>query len=80
MPAVSAQQLLARLAKGKPVPGILLLGSEAICVSCAARNSSMPMWPEGVRDWGVTRFSAEDDDLSAILGQAQTCRCSPPSK
>ena len=28
--------------------------------------------PEGVRDWGVTRFSAEDDDLSAILGQAQT--------
>jgi DNA polymerase-3 subunit delta len=28
--------------------------------------------PGGVRDWGVTRFSAEDDDLSAILGQAQT--------
>ena len=28
--------------------------------------------PEGVRDWGVTRFSADDDSLSAILGQAQT--------
>jgi DNA polymerase-3 subunit delta len=28
--------------------------------------------PEGTRDWGVRKFSADDDDVSAILGQAQT--------
>ena len=28
--------------------------------------------PPGVREWGVTRYSAADDSLSAILGQAQT--------
>jgi DNA polymerase-3 subunit delta len=27
---------------------------------------------EGTRDWGVRRFSAEEDDVSTILGQAQT--------
>jgi DNA polymerase-3 subunit delta len=28
--------------------------------------------PEGMRDWGVRKFSAEEDDVAAILGQAQT--------
>jgi DNA polymerase-3 subunit delta len=27
---------------------------------------------EGTRDWGVRKFSADDDDVSAILGQART--------
>jgi DNA polymerase-3 subunit delta len=37
-----------------------------------ARKISDAYVPEGVRYWGVTRFSADDDSLSAILGQAQT--------
>ena len=32
----------------------------------------MHMCRREYRDWGITRFSAEDDELSAILGQAQT--------
>ncbi len=28
--------------------------------------------PQGIREWGITRFSADDDSVSAILGQAQT--------
>ena len=28
--------------------------------------------PEGVRDWGITRYSADDDSISTILSQAQT--------
>ena len=72
MPGVSAQQLLALLAKGKPVPGILLLGSEAYLRELCRRKIIDAYVAEGVRDWGVTRFSAEDDELSAILGQAQT--------
>jgi DNA polymerase III subunit delta len=72
MPGVSAQKLLVLLAKGKPVPGILLLGSEAYLRQLCRQKIIDAFVAEGLRDWGVTRFSAEDDDLSAILGQAQT--------
>ena len=72
MATVSPEQLLGRLVKGKPVPGILLLGGETYLRELCARKISDAYVPEGVRDWGVTRFSADDDSLSAILGQAQT--------
>jgi DNA polymerase-3 subunit delta len=72
MATVSPEQLLGRLGKGKPVPGILLLGGETYLRELCARKISDTYVPEEVRDWGVTRFSADDDSLSAILGQAQT--------
>ena len=72
MATLSPEQLLGRLVKGKPVPGILLLGGETYLRELCARKISDAYVPEGVRDWGVTRFSADDDSLSAILGQAQT--------
>jgi DNA polymerase-3 subunit delta len=72
MATLSPEQLLGRLAKGKPVPGILLLGGETYLRELCARKISDAYVAEGVRDWGVTRFSADDDSLSAILGQAQT--------
>jgi DNA polymerase-3 subunit delta len=72
MPGVSAQQLLTLLAKGKPVPGILLLGSEAYLRQLCRQKIIDAFVAGGLRDWGVTRFSAEEDELSAILGQAQT--------
>jgi DNA polymerase-3 subunit delta len=72
MAAVSPQQLLALLAKGKPVPGILLLGGESYLRELCRRKIVEAYVAEGVRDWGITRFSAEDDELSAIVGQAQT--------
>ena len=71
MAAVSPQ-LLALLAKGKPVPGILLLGGESYLRELCRRKIVEAYVAEGVRDWGITRFSAEDDELSAIVGQAQT--------
>ncbi|MBZ5698094.1 MAG: DNA polymerase III subunit delta [Acidobacteriia bacterium] len=72
MAPLSPEQLLGRLVKGKPVPGILLLGGETYLRELCARKISDAYVPEGVRDWGVTRFSAAADSLSAILGQAQT--------
>jgi DNA polymerase-3 subunit delta len=72
MAGVSPQQLLSLLAKGKPVPGILLLGGESYLRELCRRRIVEAYVPEGVRDWGIARFSAEDDELSAILGQAQT--------
>jgi DNA polymerase-3 subunit delta len=72
MAAISPEQMLAQLSKGKPVAGILLLGAESYLREMCRRKIVDAYVPEGVRDWGITRFSAEDDDLSAILGQAQT--------
>src|SRR6202790_5338790 len=72
MASVSPEQFLARLAKGKPVPGILLLGNESYLRDLCRRKISDTYVAEGVRDWGITRFSADDDSIFAILGQAQS--------
>ena len=72
MAGVSPEQLLVRLAKGKPVPGILLLGNESYLREMCRRKISDAYVPEGVRDWGITRYSADDDSISTILSQAQT--------
>jgi DNA polymerase III subunit delta len=72
MPGISHEQLLARLAKGQPIPGILLLGDESYLREMCRRKIIEAYVAENFRDWGITRFSAEDDSLSTILGQAQT--------
>ena len=72
MPSLSPAQLLQRLAKGKPIPGILLLGEDAYLRQMCRRKIIEAYVPEGMRDWGVMRFSADEDDVSKILGQAQT--------
>ena len=72
MAGASMESLLSTLSKGKPVPAIFLLGGESYLREMCRKKIMDAFVPEGVRDWGVTRFSAGDDDLSAILGQAQT--------
>jgi DNA polymerase III subunit delta len=72
MAAVSPQQLLARVTKGKPIPGILLLGRDSYLRELCRAKLVEAYVPEGARDWGVRKLSAEDDDASAILAQAQT--------
>ena len=72
MAALSPHELLARLAKGKPISGILLVGRDTYLRDlCRARLVDAYV-ADGARDWGVRKFSADDDDVSAILGQAQT--------
>jgi DNA polymerase-3 subunit delta len=72
MSNASPEQLLERLSKGKSIPGILLLGDESYLRDLCRRKISDAYVPEGVRDWGITRFSADDDSISTILNQAQT--------
>jgi DNA polymerase-3 subunit delta len=72
MASLSPHELLARLAKGKPIPAILLVGSDSY-LRQLCRNKLVDAYvAEGTRDWGVRKFSAGEDDISAILGQAQT--------
>ena len=72
MAALSPQELLARLAKGKPVPAILLLGADRYLRDLCRKKLVKAYVAEGARDWGVRRFSAGEDDAAAILGQART--------
>jgi DNA polymerase III subunit delta len=72
MASVSPHELLARLAKGKPIPGILLVGADSYLRDLCRSKLVDAYVAEGTRDWGVRKFSADDDDVSVILGQAQT--------
>ncbi len=72
MASVSPHELLARLSKGKPIPGLLLVGADTYLRDLCRAKLVDAYVAEGTRDWGVHKFSAEDDDLSEILGQAQT--------
>ena len=72
MAGVSPEQLLERLAKGKVVPGILLLGRDAYLRELCRKKIVETYVPENARDWGVKRFSAREDDLAEVLGQAKT--------
>jgi len=72
MAAISVERLLERLTKAKPVPGILLLGGETYLRELCRGKIIDAYVEQGVRDWGVTRYSADDDSIAAILGQAQT--------
>ena len=72
MAALSPAQLLGRLSKGKPIPGILLLGEDAYLRELCRKKIADTYVEESTRDWGVKRFSADEDDFPEILGQAQT--------
>jgi DNA polymerase-3 subunit delta len=72
MARVTTEGLVARLAKGKPVPAIFLLGDEPyLRDSCRALLIGKYV-PEEARAWAVSRFSAADGETIAALSQAQT--------
>jgi len=71
MPLLTPRQLFDRLAKAKPVPAILLLGRDGYLREVCRKKLVETFVPAGARDWGIRKFSAEDDDLSQVLGQAR---------
>jgi DNA polymerase-3 subunit delta len=72
MASLSPRELLARLAKGKPIPAILLEGSDSFLRDLCRKKLVEAYVAEGTHDWGVRKFSADEEDISMILGQAQT--------
>jgi DNA polymerase III subunit delta len=71
MTVIAPEDLSVRLAKGKRDPVILLLGADAyLREDCGAQI--IEAWVEpAAREWCLSRFSAGDDDLGRILGQAR---------
>jgi len=72
MAKVSTEEFLEKLAKGKPVPAILLLGDEAYLRDECRKHLIEKYVPEAARAWAVSRFSADDGETQAAADQAQT--------
>ena len=72
MPTLSTERFFERLAKGRPLPGILLLGSDLYLRDLCRARLIETYVPEEAREWGVSRFSAAEDSLDRVLSQAQT--------
>ena len=72
MARISANELLSRLEKGKPIPAILLLGEEPY-LRDRCRTLLMESYvPDAARPWAVSRYSADRGEARAALDQAQT--------
>lgn len=72
MSRLPADQLLSRLAKGKPIPALLLLGDEPYLRDACRAQLIEAYVEEAARAWGVSRYSAAEGELDAALTQAQT--------
>jgi DNA polymerase III subunit delta len=80
MARISAQELLGRLEKGKPVAAILLLGEEVYLRDACREQLIEKFVPEAARAWAVSRYSAERGETQAALDQAQTMAMLSPQQ
>jgi DNA polymerase-3 subunit delta len=72
MPRLGVAHLLERLAKGKLLPGILLVGSDLYLRDTCREKIIEAYIPETARAWGVTRLSLRETPLDRVFRQAQT--------
>lgn len=72
MPAVTLDNLLQRIAQGKPVPAILLLGTDPFLRDRCRAALIDKFVPETARVWAVTRISAAAGGWEEMLDRAQT--------
>jgi len=80
MARVSANELLARLEKGKPIPAILLLGEEAYLRDSCRTVLIEKYVAEAARAWAVSRYSADRGETQTALEQAQTMAMLSPQQ
>src|SRR5215470_4215804 len=72
MARISANELMGRLERGKPVPAILLLGEEPYLRDSCRTLLIERYVAEAARAWAVSRYSANRGETQAALEQAQT--------
>jgi DNA polymerase III subunit delta len=71
MPEMQLDRMLDSLARGKWVPAILLLGSDAYLRDLCRRKIIEAYVPENARDWAVARMSAREAGWDEVIGRAQ---------
>lgn len=72
MPAASPERLLERLAHGKPIGAVVLLGTDLYLREMCRNRIIEGFVPEGMREWAVARLSPRDTGWDEILRRAQT--------
>ncbi|HXW62715.1 MAG TPA: DNA polymerase III subunit delta [Candidatus Acidoferrales bacterium] len=72
MSAASVEKLLHRLAQGKPVPAVVLKGTDVYLREVCRAKIIEAFVPPEARDWAVARLSAREASWEDILGRAQT--------
>jgi len=72
MADVSPDKLLERLASGKTIGAVVLLGTDAYLRDLCRAKIIEAMVPEGAREWAVAHFAAREAGWEEILGRAQT--------
>jgi len=69
---ISANELVSRLERGKPIPAILLLGEEPYLRDSCRTLLIERYVAEAARPWAVSRYSADRGETQPALEQAQT--------
>ncbi|MGA8766638.1 MAG: hypothetical protein WB559_06440, partial [Candidatus Acidiferrales bacterium] len=72
MAGVSPDKLMERLAQGKPIAAVVLLGTDHYLREMCRNKIIEVCVPESARAWAVARLSARDAGWDEILGRAQT--------
>ena len=72
MPRISHTELLSRLAKGKLIPALLVLGDEPFLRDECRAQLIEKFVPEAARVWAISRYSADRGETQNALEQAQT--------
>jgi DNA polymerase-3 subunit delta len=69
--AQSPQRFLDQLAKGKPVPAIVLEGTDSYLLDMCRKKIADAYVAEGLRDWALTRMSARESGWQEVIGRAK---------
>jgi DNA polymerase-3 subunit delta len=72
MPELTAEKMIQRLAGGKPVPAIVLLGTDVYLRDLCRNQIIDACVPEGARDWAVARVPGSAQGWKEVLERAQT--------
>ena len=72
MPSITAEKLIERLASGKPIPAVALIGADPYLRDLCRAKIIDACVPESARDWAVARIPAEGAGWDVILERVQT--------
>jgi DNA polymerase-3 subunit delta len=72
MPELSAEKMIQRLAGGKSVPAVVLLGTDVYLRDLCRNKIIDACVPAGARDWAVARIPGNAQGWQEVLERAQT--------
>lgn len=77
MPELSSEKLAERLARGKSITGVVLLGTDSYLREMCRNQIIEAFVPEGAREWAVARFSGRGARWDEILERPDRSNARP---